>query len=190
MLRQSKRAKNNRFWIVRGLLTAILSVASVHIVPALLADEFPDKHRVSVAVARDRAKTSHEIYAATLESLHHFYFHGDRAAVPAKVMEDIFAESQRQTKIEARWISVSLKPMSINHEPKSNFEKLAAKEIAAGKPDYDAIEGGYYRRAGAIFLSGGCVSCHGGLTKGAEGKPQYAGLVISIPITGNAENKK
>lgn len=148
-----------------------------------------DSQQVSVDVARDRAKIMHEIYAATLHSIHDHYFHGDRARVPAKAMEDVFAELQRQTKMEARWISASLQPMSINHEPKSDFEKQAAKEIAGGKAEFDAVEGGFYRRAGAIPLSGGCVACHGGLFQG-EGRRQFAGLVISIPVTGDAAQPK
>jgi len=147
-----------------------------------------DHYRVSLAVARDRAKTMHDVYAATLEALHHHYFHGDRARVPAKAMEDVFAELQQQTKMEARWISASLQPMSLNHAPTSDFEKQAAKEIAAGKAAVDAVEGGYYRRAGAISLSGGCVACHGGLFQG-EGRRQFAGLVISIPITSDTEHE-
>ena len=183
-----------------GLSDAVLAITSalaVAIALAALAQAEPgspgqgalDKYRVSVAVARDRATTMHEVYAATLETMHHHYFHGDRARVPAKAMEDVFAELQRQTKMEARWISVSLQPMSINHEPKSDFEKRAAKEIATGKAEFDAVEGGYYRRAGAISLSGGCAVCHGGLFQG-EGRPLFAGLVISIPVTGDAEQPK
>ena len=149
-----------------------------------------EKHRVSVAVAQDRARTMHKVYAATLEAMHHHYFHGERAVVPAKAIEDVFDELRQQTKIEARWISVSLQPMSINHEPKSDFEKRAAKEIAAGKEEFDAVEGGYYRRAGAIPLSGGCVACHGGLFKGADNKARFAGLVISIPVTADSEEAK
>ena len=149
-----------------------------------------DGHRVSVAVARDRAKTMHEVYTATLETMHHYYFHGDRATVPAKAMEDVFAELRRQTKTEARWISVSLRPMSIHHEPKSDFEKKAAKEIASGKAEFDAVEGGYYRRAGAIQLTSGCIACHSDLFRGAQGKAQFAGLVISIPVTGDSGKVK
>lgn len=148
-----------------------------------------DNHRVSVVVARDRAKAMHEVYAATLDALHHHYFHGDRARVPAKVMEDVFTEVRQKTQMEARWISVSLPPMSIHHEPQSDFEKQAAKEIAAGKAEFDAVEGGYYRRAGAISLSGGCVACHGGLFQG-EGRRQFAGLVIGIPLTIDTDQEK
>lgn len=172
------------------LLAAITLCGHLQAEPGPQEKDGLDKHRVSVAVARDRAKTMHEVYAATLETMHHHYFRGDRAAVPAKAMEDVFAELRRQAKVEARWISASLQPMSINHEPKTEFEKQAAKEIAAGKPEVELIEGGYYRRAGTIPLSGGCVACHGGLFKGAEGKQHFAGLVISIPVTSEGEPAK
>jgi hypothetical protein len=173
-----------------SILAATVVAALAQAEPRATEAEALDKHRVSESVARDRAKTMHEIYAATLETMHHHYFHGDRARVPAKALEDVFDELQQQTKMEARWISVSLQPMSVNHEPKTDFEKQAAKEIAAGKAEFDTLEGGYYRRAGAIRLGSGCVSCHGGLFKGAEGKPKFAGLVISIPVTGDAEATK
>jgi len=183
-----------RPYAAAGIALAIALVGAIVLSARARAEPGSDhdadaEYRVSLAVAQDRAKTMHEVYAATLEALHHHYFHGDRARVPAKAMEDVFAELQRQTKMEARWISASLQPMSINHEPKSDFEKQAAKEIAAGKAELDAIDGGYYRRAGAISLSGGCVACHGGLFQG-EGRRQFAGLVISIPIIADAEQKR
>ena len=173
---------------IASALVALISLAALaRAEPESLERDSIDKHRVSLAVARDRAETMHEVYAATLETMHHHYFRGARARVPAKAMEDVFAELRRKTDIEARWISVSLQPMSINHKPNSDFEKRAAKEIAAGKAKVDAVEEGYYRRAGAIPLSGGCVACHGGLFKGVEGKSQFAGLVISIPVTADSE---
>jgi hypothetical protein len=138
--------------------------------------------RVSPDIARDRAKTMHRVYAATLESLHHHYFHGDRAIVPARAMEDVFEEIAAQSKVEARWISVNTKAMSIGHEPKSDFEKQAAKEIAAGKDSFESIENGIYRRAGAIPLASECVSCHTGFFAGAAKSPRFAGLVISVPV--------
>lgn len=141
-----------------------------------------DSHRVPVATARDRAKLMHDIYVATLDTMHERYFHGDRAIVPAHAMEDIFAEIKRQSKAEARWISVNMKPMSINHEPKTEFEKKAAKEIAGGREKVEIIEDGYYRLAGAISLGDGCISCHGGLFQQPSKSPKFAGLVISVPV--------
>lgn len=146
--------------------------------------------RVPVAVARDRAQVMHDIYAATLHMMHERYFHGDRAAVPARALQDVFAEIKRQSHTEARWISVNLKPMSIDHEPKTEFEKRAAKEMAAGKAEVEAVEDGYYRRAEAIPLSGGCMSCHAGFFADSSTSAKFAGLVISMPIAGESSAAK
>ncbi len=141
---------------------------------------------VSRAVARDRAKLLHEVYASTLDVMHRRYFHGDRATVPARAMEDVFADMKRQSQIEARWIAVTLRSMSIDHDPETEFEKRAASEIKLGKGEVETVEDGYYRRAVAIPLSGGCVSCHGGLFRQST-KKHFAGLVISIPLHDEAQ---
>lgn len=138
--------------------------------------------RVTTEVARDRAKVMHDVYAATLEMMHDRYFHGDRAAVPARAMQDVFAEMKRQSKVEARWISVNTKAMSIDHEPKSDFEKRAAREIAAGRSEVEVVEDGYLRRAAPIPLTGGCISCHEGFFKEPSKAAKFAGLVISVPV--------
>lgn len=138
--------------------------------------------RVSVAVARDRAKVMHDVYSATLGTLHHRYFHGDRATVPARAMEDVFAELKRNSKVESRWISVNTKAMSLDHDPKTDFEKRAAQEISDGKLEVEVVEDGYYRRVGAIPLGGGCLSCHEGLFRSTAKVQRFAGLVISVPV--------
>jgi len=138
--------------------------------------------RVPLAVARDRAKLMHEIYSATLEVMHDRYFHADRAIVPARAMEDVFSHLNDQTGSQANWISVNLKAMSINHEPKTDFEKRAAREIVLGETEIDEIKDGMYRRASAIPMTGGCISCHGGFFKEPTKAKKFTGLVISIPI--------
>lgn len=143
------------------------------------ADDLP---RVPIETARDRAKVMQDIYAATLETMHHHYFHDDRARVPANAMEDIFDEISRQSKIEARWISVNTKAMSIDHEPKTDFEKAAARAITGGASEHETIEDGFYRRAVAIPLRSGCVSCHVGFFKPNAKIKHFAGLVVSIPV--------
>jgi len=140
------------------------------------------KYRVSVEVARDRATLMHDIYESTLHSMHRHYFRRERAILPARAMEDIFSEMEGNSKADARWISVNTKAMSINHEPESEFEKLAAKEIDAGKEHVELVENGYYHRATAIPLGAGCISCHNGLLAPPPNSPRFAGLVISIPI--------
>lgn len=148
--------------------------------------ESPEKAKpaaaVSVGVARDRAKVMHELYSATLDVMHDRYFHGERAIVPARALEDVFAEISRQSKVEANWISVNTKAMSLNHEPKTDFEKKAARELSAGKDDLESVEGGFYRRAAPILLHESCVSCHTAFFAQVPKTPRFAGLIISIPV--------
>ena len=96
-------------------------------------------------------------------------------------MQDIFSDIEDQSGVEARWISASLKPMSIDHAPESEFEKRAAKEIATGSTDVELVEDGFFRRAVAIPLTGGCLSCHEGAFQN-NGRKKFAGLVVSIPL--------
>lgn len=151
------------------------------------ASEPAKQSPVSVAVARDRAQVLQGVYVATLEVMHDRYFHDEKAMVPARALEDVFAEMARQQKIQARWISVNTKAMSVGHEPKTDFEKLAAKEIAAGKESVEEIAGGEYRRAAAVPLTAGCIACHTGFFAAAPKSPRFAGLVISIPVEQEAK---
>lgn len=157
---------------------------SVAATPDAPASEAQDRvtTRVPIAVARDRAKLMHDIYTTTLEVMHDRYFHADRAVVPARAMEDVFSAMEDQTGSKANWISVNLKAMSINHEPQTDFEKRAAQDIVAGETEIEVIEEGFYRRASAIPMAGGCLSCHAGFFNQPSRVPKYTGLVISIPI--------
>ena len=138
--------------------------------------------RVPVSVARDRARLMHSIYSTTLGVMHDRYFHVDRSIVPARAMEDVFSEIEQETGSKANWISVNLKAMSINHEPSTEFEKRAAKEIATGQSEVETTEDGYYRRATAIPMAGGCISCHAGVFSQPAKTRKFAALVISIPV--------
>jgi hypothetical protein len=137
----------------------------------------------SVGAARANAKLMHDIYAATLEVMHHHYFRSNRAVLPARALEDVFEEIESQSKVKAKWIAVNAKAMSVNHEAKSAFEKKAAAAIAAGKREFEVVEDGYYRRAAAIPLGAGCVRCHTGSFGGEPKSPRFAALVISVPVT-------
>jgi hypothetical protein len=139
---------------------------------------------VSVAEARERGRLLHKVYASTLEVMHHHYFRRDRAVLPARALEDVFADLDEQSKIKARWIAVNTPAMSIQHEPETDFEKKAAAAIAGGKDEYDRVEDGYYRRAGAIPLGASCVGCHTRFASAPAKTPRFAGLVISIPVKG------
>lgn len=141
-----------------------------------------DRKVATVAEARERARLMHNIYAATLDSMHHHFFQRERSVLPARAMEDVFAEMEKQSNIKAGWIAVNTKAMSVHHQPKNDFEKQAAKAIAAGKGDFELVENGYYHRAAAIPLGSGCVSCHTGFFSKTPQTQRFAGLVISVPI--------
>lgn len=138
--------------------------------------------RVSVEVARDRAVVMHKIYESTLHAMHRHYFRSGKSTLPARALEDVFSEMRSDTKADARWIAVNTNAMSIDHEPETEFENQAVKEISNGTDQIERVENGFYRRATAIPLGAGCVSCHNGLLAPPPKSPRYAGLVISIPV--------
>ncbi len=152
-------------------------------VPTATKKKATPQRLVSVKEARDRAKLTHHLYETTLEAMHHYYFFNDRSSVPARVMEDMFKDIERQENIKAKWIAVNAKVMSIDHKPEGDFEKQAVKEISAGKYEYERVEKGLYRRAVAISLNNnGCLGCHLGFGANKNKKKRFAGLVLTIPV--------
>ena len=142
----------------------------------------PEERPMSVEEARERARLLHKVYSSTLDVMHHRYFRRDGATLPARALEDVFKDMEKETNIRARWIAVNTPAMSIHHEPESEFEKAAAREIGAGKAEVERVEGGVYERAGAIPLSAGCVGCHTNSFTTPVKTPRFAGLVIRIPV--------
>lgn len=146
------------------------------------AAEKTESPRVSVEVARDRAVLMHELSLATLEVMHDRYFHREKSAVPARAMQDVFDHMRQQSHIDAKWISVNTQAMSVDHEPETDFEKFAAKELAAGKPSVEKIEKGFYQRAATVPLTSDCIGCHDGFFKSRSTVPKFAGLIIRVPV--------
>jgi len=136
-----------------------------------------------IAAARERAKLLHEVYSTTLDVIHHHYFRREGAVLPARAMEDVFEEMAKTTGADACWISVNTKPMSINHEPTSSFEKTAAAELSTGKAEYERVGKRVYQRAAPIPLGTNCVGCHTKMFDNPPKTPRFAALVISIPIS-------
>jgi hypothetical protein len=141
------------------------------------------EQRVTVEEAKGRAKLMHDIYSTTLDSMHHHFFRRDRATLPARALDDVFAEIDRKTKVKTRWIAVNTPAMSLNHEAESEFEKKAVTALSEGKAEFEATEGGYYARATPIPLGVGCVGCHTKFSPTTDKTPRIAGLVISIPVS-------
>jgi len=148
--------------------------------PSAVAVSKPESD-LAVAAARQRAELLHRVYAATLHMMHERYFRHDRAAVPARAMEDVFAEIDRQSNIKSSWIAVNSRPMSIDHAPEGDFELAAVKAISDGQDHFEQVDKGTFRRVGAIRLSGGCMNCHGRFGSTSTSK-KFAGLVIEIPL--------
>jgi predicted small secreted protein len=169
--------------IVLWLLAAVIG-AGHHSGPSAVAAEPATKRQANAALAsaRERAETAHVIYAATLEMLHRHYFRRGQAVLPAKGLEEVFAEVADQTKVAGSWIAVNTKPMSVHHTPKTDFEKRAAAAIAAGQERFEELDADTLRIARPIPLGEGCVSCHDGMFRSRSKSPLVAGLIVAVPL--------
>jgi hypothetical protein len=136
----------------------------------------------ALTIARERAETAHVIYSATLEMLHRHYFRRGQAVLPAKGLEEVFAEVADQSRVAGSWIAVNTKPMSIHHTPKTDFEKRAAAAIAAGQERFEELDADVLRVARPIPLGEGCVSCHDGMFRSRSKSPLVAGLIVAVPL--------
>lgn len=150
--------------------------------PATAVAAAEDNNRLTEAEARARAKLLHETYEATLQAIHRRYFRDDaKLPVPSRVLEEVFSDVARRSKVKARWIAVNAPAMSLDHEPQDEFEKQAARILASGKEEYERVENGTYRRAAAITLFASCLKCHAPPPLRPD-VHRVAGLAISVPL--------
>lgn len=142
-----------------------------------------NKEPITVAEARGQARLLHDTYEATLHTMHRQYFEEDtNTPIPSVVLEDVFRLVDESTKGKTHWISVNTEPMNLDHRPRSEFEKKAAKVLASGKREFELVENGTYYRVGAVTLFAACRRCHlSGISNG-KGRKRVAGLVISLPV--------
>jgi hypothetical protein len=89
--------------------------------------------------ARERARLLHDVYATTLEVMHRHYFQKEKAVLPARAMEDVFEDMARTAGDRARWLAVNTKAMSIQHEPKTEFDRKAVAALSAGKESFEVV---------------------------------------------------
>lgn len=171
-------------WVAAGCLLAAFVWPERGFVPhAHAADPAPKRSATAaLAIARERAETAHVIYSATLEMLHRHYFRRGQAVLPAKGLEEVFAEVADQSKVAGSWIAVNTKPMSVNHAPKTDFEKRAAAAIAAGQERFEELDADVLRVARPVPLGEGCVSCHDGMFRSRTKSPLVAGLIVAVPL--------
>ncbi len=135
----------------------------------------------TVAEARIRAKILHEAFSGALQVMHRDYFREDeRLKLPSKSLEDVFAELAKTHQVQLRWLAVNADAMSVDHQPKDEFDHKAVKILSSGKDEFELSEEKIFRFAGAIPLSASCVKCHvRNRTSNAERK---AALVITMPL--------
>ncbi|WP_010583751.1 c-type heme family protein [Schlesneria paludicola] len=182
---------------VSKLICLLLSVAMVAFVAVSWALVEADDHvqtpkantvatqaHASKAEARRQAELLHTSFAGTLSAIHHEYYRSDQGmTIPAVTLKSVFRDLERNHKLEFRWLAINAQAMNVDHQPKSDFEKEAAKSIAAGADQFEGVEEGVYRRVGAIALQSECLKCH--LPNRTSNKNRLAGLMISIPIQAN-----
>lgn len=168
----------------------VLALVPLTLIVATRADETADKTETqavdppaTVGEARSRARLLHEMVHGTLQVVHRDFFDEENIhAIPSASLEDVFKEMSRSYGVEVKWLNVNTDVVNVDHQPEGEFEKEAAKQLAAGKPYVEARDGNHYRFAGPIRLASQCLKCH--LKSRTSTDDRTAGLVISMPILG------
>jgi len=142
----------------------------------------------SVQEARGRARVLHETLHGALQVMHRDFFRdGERLKIPSRSLEDVFSELARSYGVKLHWIAVDLKAQNVDNEPKSDFEKQAARALKSGKAEFESVSASEFRFAGKIRLSATCLSCHA--SRRSNNDDRAAGLVIIMPMKITAEQK-
>ena len=152
--------------------------------PAAAVSDEPTKAASSpptVAEARERARLLHGTIHETLQLVHARYYREDEGLmIPAANLEHVFRGIADRNGIKLGWLVVDGRAMNIDHNPRDEFEKEAAKALALGEDEHEATADGIYRHAGSITLKAECLKCH--MPSRSSNKSRTAGLVTSIPV--------
>ena len=150
--------------------------------PAKSIENADDKDLPTVTEARVRARLLFETYDATLNAMHRRYFtEKPGVPVPSRVLEEVFSRVSRRSKVSARWLAVNAQAMSIEHEPRDEFETAAVRALTSGKREHEVIDDAKYRYVGSITLFDSCLKCHAPAPMRQDGS-RVAGLVISMSV--------
>ena len=134
-----------------------------------------------MAEARERARLLHGTIHDTLQLVHARYYREDEGLmIPAANLEHVFRGIADRNGIKLGWLVVDGRAMNIDHEPRDEFEKEAARALASGKAEHEVSAAGVYRYAGPITLRAECLKCH--LPSRSSNKSRTAGLLISMPV--------
>lgn len=159
-------------------------VASLSTVRSLSGEEpasIPSTQPPTVEEAKVRARLLHETVHGALLVMHRDLFREDEGfTLPARSLDDVFAEMKRSHGVEMAWLAIDAKPMDVRHEADDDFEKQAVKAITAGAEEYGAVENGRYRHAGRIRLASECLKCH--LPARTNTEERSAAVTISMEV--------
>lgn len=133
----------------------------------------------TVAEARERARLLHESFHGALQVVHRDFFDpDDRDRIPSATLEDVFEVLASRFGVQLHWLGVNARTMDVEHNPKDQFEEEAVAALADGKKEYEKVENGHYRYAGAIQLHNQCLKCH--VPQRTSLEDRTAGLAISM----------
>ncbi len=131
--------------------------------------------------ARSRAKMLHEMVRGTLQVMHRDFFdEEDSRAIPSASLEDVFQEMGKSYDVRMKWLTVNTDLVNVDHKAETDFEKVAVKALAAGKPMAEKVAERSYQYAGAIRLGSQCLKCH--VQRRTSNEDRTAGIVITMPI--------
>ncbi len=177
---------NDRVLPVACLLACLFaSVVTGSLIAEEAAKEAPKEHDIAPATslieARSRAKMLHEMIRGTLQIMHRDFFDEENIhAIPSSSLEDVFYEMDETYGVEIKWLIVNTDVLNVDHEAETDFEKFAAKKLAAGKLSVEKTDATRYHFAGPIRLGSQCLKCH--VKRRTSNEPRTAGLVITMPI--------
>ena len=137
--------------------------------------------------ARSRAKLMHEMVRGALQIMHRDFFDEENSrAIPSASLEDVFHEMGKSYDVQMKWLTVNTDLVNVDHQAKSEFEKAAVKELAAGKPMAEKVEERGYQYAGAIRLGSQCLKCH--VKRRTSNEDRIAGIIITMRIVSAANH--
>jgi hypothetical protein len=134
-----------------------------------------------VAEARLRSRLLHETIHGALQVMHRDFFRAEQTRhIPSASLEDVFDELESTWGVRIKWLAVNANIMSVDHRPKTEFDRLAVRAIGEGREMVDASDGGVYRYAGKVVLGNTCLKCH--VPDRTSLEDRMAALVITMPL--------
>jgi hypothetical protein len=156
------------------------------------AEELADKQRIQENLpatadeARGRARWMHETIHGALQVMHRDFFGNgeDDLNLPSQSLDDVFLALAETWGVEIQWLGVNA-TKGAGHEADDDFEKAAARALASGKLEYEAVERGKFRYVGAIQIRNECLKCH--VPNRTSLEDRVGGLAFIIPLKKSAE---